>query len=279
MHDAKQGVLFTALVLAGSRNGPDVLASAAGVSGKGLVPVDGSAMLYRVLGALRETSRVDEIVVCGMEQSAFRERAETASLLGDPRITFLPGRATPAASVVHALESLPQRLPMLVTTADHPLLTAEMIDEFCTRAASSGLDVLAGLVDARLLAATYPQVRRTRIRFRDGAYCGCNLFALLTPEAHLAPRTWMRVEQHRKRPWKMFKTLGVAALARFLTRRLTLADAAELASREMGVRAGPVLLRWPEAAIDVDRLRDLELVGEILRAKSAQRRGQENDAS
>ena len=57
-------------------------------------------------------------------------------------------------------------------------------------------------------------------------------------------------------------------LARFLSRRLTLDDALERASRSIGTRLAAVQLSDAEAAVDVDRLADLELAESILEERS-----------
>ena len=45
---------FTALVLAGSRGGSDPVADYAGVAHKALIPIEGEAMILRVIAALRQ---------------------------------------------------------------------------------------------------------------------------------------------------------------------------------------------------------------------------------
>src|SRR3546814_20285406 len=51
--DGRIAVSFNALVLAGSRDGPDPVAAYAGVSDKALIEIAGATMLARVVGALR----------------------------------------------------------------------------------------------------------------------------------------------------------------------------------------------------------------------------------
>ena len=57
------------------------------------------------------------------------------------------------------------------------------------------------------------------------------------------------------------------ALLLFLLRRLDLEAALERVSRAMGVRARAIRMPWAEAAIDVDRPSDLELVNQILKER------------
>ena len=258
----------TALVLAGERPGGDPLARAEGVPHKVLIPVAGVSMLARVVRSLRASRHVGRIVVCGIDPAAVADQAELGALLRSGQISVVAGRATPAESVLHAIEDLP--MPVLITTGDHPLLTADAVDEFCAAALrDSGADVAVGLVAAPLVRAAFPTTRRTYLRFRDDAYCGCNLFLLLTADAPRAVAAWRRVERYRKQPWRMVRALGLRAIVAFLLGRLTLDETLRLASQKMGVRVRAVLLRQPEAAVDVDKPSDLQLVNSLLETRGA----------
>ena len=258
---------FTGLVLAGSRPGGDPLAAAAGVTHKALAPVAGVAMLTRVVHTLRAAGTVRRVVVCGLDRQALAGEPALREWVADGSLALVESRATPSASVLAAMHALAPCTPLLVATADHPLLTAALVDDFCTRAVASGADVAVGLVAASLVRRAFPAIRRTTLPFRDGAYCGCNLFAFLTPAAPAAPAAWMQVERHRKRPWRMVRALGVGALLRFVFRRLTVAQVMQLASQRMAVRVAAVFLSQPEAGFDVDTAAQLQVADAFLRER------------
>ena len=75
---------------------------------------------------------------------------------------------------------------------------------------------------------------------------------------------WRRVEQERKRPWRLVRAFGWQPLLAYLLGRLTLDDAMARASGFIGARLAAVVLPHPEAAIDVDKPADLDLVETIL---------------
>jgi hypothetical protein len=116
--------------------------------------------------------------------------------------------------------------------------------------------VVAALASHALVMAQYPGMRRTRTRFSDGAFCGCNLFAFLTAESRTAADLWRQVENDRKRPLKMIGRLGWMVVLRYLLGRLSLKDAVRLISERMGLKVGVVILPFPEAAADVDSVSD-----------------------
>jgi len=242
---------FTALVMAGGRP-DDPLARATGVAQKPLLPVAGVPMLVRVLGALRAARHVDRLVICGLDPALARL---------DPVLSGLEcvrGGATPGASAALAITTLGLGAPVLITTADHPLLSGNTVDEFCAASLAEEADVTFGVVPAAAVTAAFPGIRRTRYRFREGAFCGCNLYGLLTPSGCTAPAAWTRVEQHRKQPWRMVGALGVGVLLRFLLGHLALADITALAQSRFGLRARAVRLSEPAAGFDVDTIAQLQ---------------------
>jgi hypothetical protein len=119
-----------------------------------------------------------------------------------------------------------------------------------------------------LVSSAYPDTRRTATRFADGAYCGCNLFAFLTPRARTAADFWRRVEAQRKHPLRVIKVLGWMTVIRYLLGQLTLDDALRRVSQRLGFRAGAVIMPFAEAAVDVDSNQDRELVEKIVAEKA-----------
>lgn len=222
-------------------------------------------MLLWVLQALRAASEVDQIAICGLDATDITD-SELRSYVAESHAVFLPSSDTPSRSVLLSMQEL-QRVPLLVTTADHPLLTSEMVDYFCQQARAAGGDVAVGLTSGETVRTVYPQAQRTFLPFRDASYCGCNLFAFLTPRAERAANYWTRIEQHRKQPWRMIRELGPTTLVRFLLRRLSLADTIRLVSGRMEVEAHAVMMPWAEAGLDVDKVSHLETATNITRAR------------
>jgi GTP:adenosylcobinamide-phosphate guanylyltransferase len=242
---------FTAVVMAGSRAAGDPLAVAGGVSDKAFVSVAGTPMLARVVATLRAADAVDRIVIVGLDPA--QARAEPALAGFDwTQLELIRGGDSPAASATVAIESLGLAPPVLITTADHPLLTAATVDEFCRASHASGVDVTFGVAHAERVVALFPGIRRTVHRFRDENICGCNLFALLTVGGCQAPQLWRQVESYRKQPWRMVAMLGVPVLLRFLLGRLALDEVGRIIEARLGLRAAAIRLSDPAAGFDVD---------------------------
>jgi GTP:adenosylcobinamide-phosphate guanylyltransferase len=231
---------------------------------KCLAPVSGVPMLVRVVETLVGSPSVGQIAVALEDPALLDELPTLRPLCESGRCTALATGATPSLSVLRALDELPQPLPWLVVTGDHPLLTPEMVEHFCEAARRTGADLAAGLTPASAIRAAYPEAQRTYLRFRDEYYSGANLYALLSSEARRAIAFWRRAELERKRPWRLVRAFGWRPLLAYLLGRLTLDAAMQRASRITGAHVAAISLPFPEAAIDVDKPADLELVEKIL---------------
>ncbi len=254
---------FTAVVLAADRSSTDPVARAAGVCCKALAPVGSVPMVLRVLTALGQAQDIGSRLLCGPAWSAVDQHAELRALISSGHVRWMEPQATPSTSASAAMDSLSEPGPVLLTTADHALLTAPIIDYFCSEARAKGCDLAVGLARYELVASAYPGVRRTALRLRDGGYCGCNLFAFLTPPARAAATFWRRVEHQRKQPLRLITTLGWIAVFRYLTGQLSLGEGLARISRRMGLSVKAVMLPFPQAALDVDTASDWTLVQTI----------------
>ena len=259
------GPEFTALVLAADRGAEDPVAQAGGQPRKCLVEVGGVPMLERVVTALLDSGTVGQVAVSINEADLPGRVPRIAGLIAEGRLRVVPAAASPSRSVLAAFEALGQSLPFLVTTADHALLTPEMVAHFCGASLKSRADVTAGLTAASVIQSAYPESRRTYLKFRDGGYSGANLFAFLTPQGMAAAQLWRKAEENRKRPWRIAAVFGPAALLRYLLRLDTLDQALAGLSRRLAFRAAAIKMPQAEAAIDVDKPSDLDQVERILR--------------
>jgi len=258
---------FTALVLAGERGPTDPLTEGTDADCKALVPIGGTPMLFRVLDALSDSDEVGPILISGPDRSQMEQSRHLTEGIAADRWDWCPPGASPATSAYTALQSLPQESPVLLTTADHALLSAEIVDHFCAAARRSGCDLAVALADHSQVVSAFPDVRRTALHFRGGAYCGCNLYAFLTPESRRVADFWSQVEHDRKRPWRIARALGWGPLFAYLTRRLSLEGTLRLLSDRLGLRICPVILPFPHAAVDVDKPSDRDLVERILESR------------
>ncbi len=247
--NASESTGVTAILLAGERPGGDPFAAAMGLAAKALVPVGGVPMGERVARVLRAHSAIDHLRVFGVPALT-----ELGGIAVEPSGTSIAATLRPLVAAMNG--------PLLVTTADHALLTPAMLDSFV--AGAQGSDLAAGLVERRVFEPAYPGNRRTWLPFRGGAYSGANLFWIGSRAALPLIERWAAVEQQRKRGRALVGAFGPLLLLGVALRFLTLDGALAQLGRRYGVMLRAVRLPQPEACIDVDKPADLALADQIM---------------
>lgn len=247
---------WTAVVLAGSRGAADPVAQAAGVSHKAFAEIAGKPMIAHVLDTLAAAPSVDGAVVV-IEHAAPE--------LPRPGVRRIDALRSPSLSALAGFEAA--GAPVLVTTADHPLLTVEMVEHFIAAAVGTGVDVAAGVALRQVVEQAGSTAPRTYLRFRDGEVSGCNLFALMTPQARAALTYWRHLENKRKQPLRMAWAVGPFTLTRYAMGVLSMRAAASALGRAAGCRAALVPLPFADAAHDVDKPADLAFAAARLAAR------------
>ena len=267
MSNSPSGPLFTAVVMAADRNPNDPVARAAGVACKALTPVAGTPMVLRVLNALEESLEVGSRLLCGPPRPLLEQAEVLKSGVEAGDYEWTASRESPSASAAAAMEQIQESQPVLLTTADHALLNSRIVDCFCGQARSADFDLVVALAPHDLVAAAYPSVKRTRLRFSDRDYCSCNLFAFMTPRSRAITGFWHKVESQRKQPWRIIGILGWWPVFKYLLGRLSLQEALVRISGRFEMKIGVAILPFPEAAVDVDSENDWQLVRQILAEK------------
>ena len=247
-----------AILLAGSRPGRDAFAEQYGTDLKALIPIAGEPMVRRPIRALLESRAIGKVVVL----SQAPERIAAAAAVTDKRVEFRQSQGTIAETILTLLDDKRTGWPLLVTTADHALLDAAMVDELVAGAA--GADLTVGVVERGTLLRRLSETKRTWLNFRGGAYTGANLFVLKSPAVRSAIELWRSVEQDRKKAWRVLSLLGPVTLLCIGLRLVSLAEVMKQLGARLGLNVKAVALSNPLAGVDVDKPADHALVEAIL---------------
>ena len=218
-------------------------------------------MVRRPVTALLASDEISSVRVLAQQPN----RIEFA-LPSDERLAVAASGATIASTLEALCSDASVSWPVLVTTADHALLTPGMIADFLAK--SQGADVAIGVVSREALLKRLPQTRRTWLKFRGGAYSGANLFLLGGPQVRPAIELWRASEQNRKKAWRMMLTLGFSGFLGAVLRLRTLQQTLDAVGRTLGLTVRAVELSDPLAAVDVDKPEDHELVTAILEGRA-----------
>ncbi|MEE8429428.1 MAG: nucleotidyltransferase family protein [Gammaproteobacteria bacterium] len=248
--------LFCAVVLAADRHRNDPVAKAAGVACKAMAKIQGKPMLLRVLAALQSSHEIGRITLSGPARETVQQTPELRGKIAAGELGWVAPQGSPSASVDAFLNTLGDNDPVLIATADHAFLKAHIVSDFVRQARAGEYDAVVALVSFDRVKSAYPKLRKTVFKFKDSAYCGCNLFAFPTVQGRCAAAFWRHVENQRKSPLRTIRVIGWSAVIRYVLGRLTLTDALQALSLRMGIRVGAILLPYPEAAVDVDSAED-----------------------
>ncbi len=237
------------IVLAGrDPRGTDALARSFGKTHKCLVPLAGRPLVAHVLQTAAVHPAIESLAI-SVEREAFEGLFDVLSQL--------PGRGI--AKLVEARENLVDSVlaaaegwegPVLVTTADHALLTPASIDTMI--AAMANADAAFAMAPRDAVLAAHPQHLHPFLEFADGAYASCNLYAAADPEALRAVEVFRGGGRFAGNAWGVLRAFGFVNLALLSLRAASLFDAATRVSRRIGQRLAPVVLHDGSQALDVD---------------------------
>ncbi|KEQ53630.1 nucleotidyltransferase family protein [Sphingobium chlorophenolicum] len=253
---------ITAILLAGWRPVPDPLAVAAGVAAKPLAPVAGEAMINYPARTLLAHPAIGRVIVLTQAPELFADDPATAWLAEHPKVRFEKSGGGIASSLTALLDRADLSFPLLMTTADHVLLNAAMLDQMAREA--SGADIAVAMVERATLLARYPGSRRTWLKFRDGWWSGANIFWFGSGKARPVIALWQEVEQDRKKGWKILSAFGPLTLLGAVLRIATLRGGIARVGRRFGLTARLVAMEKAEACIDADKPDDVVLIEAIL---------------
>jgi molybdopterin-guanine dinucleotide biosynthesis protein A len=252
---------MNAVVLAG---GPlDELARLQpGAPNKAFVEVGETTLVGRVLTALTACSSVQRIVVVAPPSAWARPELRAVDDLR-------PDGARIRDSLRNGLEGLPPNDDVLVVASDLPVLTPPAVADFVERAGALQADAIYGCVEKRVHLERFPDVPHTWARMRDGTFCGGGIVALKPRVLPMLERFIERLGAARKRPLRLASLFGWDMLARFATGRLSIAQAEVRASKILGAPVRALISPYPETAVNVDRLSDVELARRLVSPGSA----------
>jgi GTP:adenosylcobinamide-phosphate guanylyltransferase len=265
----KKNDLFTAVVLAADRTARDPISVETGAPCKAFARVGGIPMIIRVLDALEASGMVKSIVLCGPPKSLLPACPELEERIRSERVMWLPNLDSPSRSARSGLSQVNQEAPVLLTTADHALLTPAIVQYFLRNSQALDCDAAVGVVKYEEVAAAFPGARRTVIRLKDANVCGCNLYAFLNDRGRGLVSFWQRAEALRKRPVRLImETFGFETVFYYLLGLLTIERGLRAVRRKTAIKVQPVFLPYPQAGVDVDKVADLVLAESVLAGKA-----------
>lgn len=233
---------------------------------KSLLQLGQQTMLEHIVGALRRSRYVDDIIVTGLN----REEAPLP-LLEPERPPLFLGEHGKVLENVHAglqwvLDNHPESETVLISTADIPLLNTGVVDSFVDACRPFDHLVYYNVVTRENMEKRFPNSNRTFVRLKGMSVAGGDLILAQTRVIHSNPELWQALVDGRKHAWKLARIVGLWTVFKLLIGQLSLAEVESLASKLAGEPVRILNSPHPELAMDVDKPAQIDVLRRALSA-------------
>ena len=254
------------VVLAGGFN--EELTAKEAVPNKALLKIGQKEMVRYVLETYCQLEEIERIVLVGpVEKFSFLQK--------DYPLELVPEDISLLDNVVAGNRFLQTANPLLISTADIPLVTPAAVKDFLQQCLPYDNDFYYPIVTKAECEEKFPGVQRTFVPLREGVFTGGNIFLVNPLKIESSIPLVQQFLAYRKNPLKMASLLGTGFVLRALTKRLTLASLESRFSALLEVKAQAIISKYAEISFDVDKPGDLALVRQILEKGPAEKSSSE----
>jgi hypothetical protein len=250
-------IKLAGLILAGhSPDEEDMLVEYSQGGSKALIPIAGRPMISYVLEALAGSDYVHGIVVVGLAENDCPGVSKPMKFVTDQGEII----ANAEAGIEAARTFLPGLNGIVASSADLPLLTTGIVDQFVDVCLETDHDLYYGIVERSVMEGRFPTSRRTYVRLKDGEFAGGDLILLREGAVVENQELWSRVAGARKNIFRQAQMVGgIVTLVKLLTRQLSLEEGIGRASKSLQIRGRAIPFPRAEIGMDVDKPFQLEI--------------------
>lgn len=233
---------------------------------KALIDIAGKPMAQWVLDALTESSRVENIVLIGVDQG---------SGLTSPKIrAYLPGQGHMVNNILAGLNKLMEINPgighALIVSSDIPAITAEMVDWVVDEAMRTNDDVYYNVIPRHVMEKRFPNSRRSYTHLKDVEVCGGDMNVARASLARSDLEIWDKLIESRKNVFKQASLIGFDTLLLLLLRQITLDQAVKKVARKLKLTGRAIVCPYAEVGMDIDKPHQLEMMRADLARRQAE---------
>lgn len=255
-----------AIVLAGAPN-TGKLSEVSSEAWEALIELDGEALVCRSVRPLLAARTVGRIVVVG-------PKPELDEALAGFDVAVIPPTGDMFDNVLEGFRYLSRTSGQepglaLVSSADVPLITPEIVDGLVKTCLERGGDAFYPLMSRETMEAAFPGTKRTYGKLRDGTFTGGNLFVVNGTVLEGVRDKARALIDARKNALKMAATIGFGFVLKLALGLLTVKELENYVGRTFGFEARAMFVPWAEIGIDVDKPGDIDLVRSYLASRSS----------
>jgi GTP:adenosylcobinamide-phosphate guanylyltransferase len=231
---------------------------------KAQIPILGRPMVDWTVRGLRACPEVGRIVVVGDPTLCTAELRESGAEL-------IVESASISENLRAGLDSIPGAERGIAVSGDLPLLTGAALEDLIRNAPQA--DVVFPYVERADIERAFPAREWLFAKTPEGEFTGCSAF-LFRRQALLDRWSWVEepLGARRRSVLGLAMLLGPAIAARYLFGRLRVADVERKISSILRLAGRGYRTSFPELAMDVDKIADVELVERVLGERGARRR-------
>jgi GTP:adenosylcobinamide-phosphate guanylyltransferase len=230
---------------------------------KALIDIAGKPMVQWVLDAISGATKVDQVVVVGLEADSGVTCSKT--------LTFVPNQGglidNIRAGIGKIQELNPEAECTVMISGDIPAITAEMIDWVIETAEETDHALYYNVVTRETMEGRFPGSNRSYVKLKNLEICGSDLNVCANWTVTAKEGLWNRLAEARKNAFKQAALVGFDTLFYLLIRRFDLEGAATQVTKRLNITGRAIISPYAELAMDIDKPHQLE----ILRADLAQR--------
>ena len=232
---------------------------------KALIDICGKPMLQWVLDALEYASKVEKVIVVGLERRS--------DIFGSKVVSYLPNQGTMLqnlrAGMREARRLSPKNEHLLTVSSDIPGITAEMVDWVIQEAEKTDEDAYYNVITRQTMEKRYPASRRSYVKFRDVEVCGGDMNVIRSSIGEERDCLWEKIIEARKNALKQAALIGYDTLFLLLFRLITLEDAVKLVTSRLQITGRALVCPFAEVGMDVDKPSQLEMMRADLSQRQA----------
>lgn len=244
---------FDAIIPAGGKL-DDAFAKVVGTPSKALIKFDDSTILEKTIQALRDSGRIDRIVVVGSREVLNSRAVEKAD-------EALPEGGSGPENIFRGVDALRQsgRVSphVVVSTCDLPFMTGQSVVNFLDKC-PEGKHFCVPLISEEDFLEAFPGASATFVKLRDGTWTTGCLYRIDTEAMSKALHHINSVFLNRKSKLGMARLLGGKFVWQLLTKQLTVESVEKKVEEILGCSGAAVAMAPPELAYDIDFLDDYQ---------------------
>jgi molybdopterin-guanine dinucleotide biosynthesis protein A len=230
---------------------------------KALLDMCGRTMLERVVDALQASRYVEDVVVVGL--------GSDMGMSFQRPVYHLSDHGGMVSNVLAGIQWIEENRPgaerLLACSADIPLLTGAIIDDFVERCRPWDKAIYYNFVTREVMEKRFPGSRRTFVKLKGLEIAGGDVMIGHVSLGRGHRELWEALTSARKHAWQLARVVGLRMLLKFLFRQVSIRDIEETIGRLVNQPASVILNPYAEIAMDVDKPYQVELARKELMSK------------